>query len=329
MLRRKSVRGFGAGMGVRGFGAGMGRNWGPSPRAYKDGSLGGYGPLMAYQDGSLGAGPGPLMSFKDGSLGMPLFIETGDGIEQIETPVTIHHGPMGEYFSPRPIGEYFSGMAGCRGCSGGLGQAPVAYPTPSGDAVSQAVTAAMATVAAVGSGAPTFDLSSPSAVKEVKNAMVVSPWVVGFAATVPEVMADVEDPVWTKMTVQIVGAWISGYVEFLYAQPTPPATPKATFMDALIREAFEGEFFVPNSLGLRNIYFGGTAGAIGVGISPAQAFPLLTTFLSEETASGSEGGVLPPAIEGQVPTKGNMLAIGIGVAALALVGMAVMGKKKG
>lgn len=355
-MMKSNVRGFGAGMG--GFGAGMGANWGPSPRAYKDGSLGDYGPLMSYQDGSLGA-YGPMMSYKDGSLGMPLFLETGDGIEQLETPVTIHHGPMGEYFSPAPIGEYFSGTAGCTsGCGQihlkeyqaprrkiantlvqqrklmqkrrvnfGMGQTTGA--PPSAEAVTAAMASAISSVTpnAFSSTKGTIDLSSPATVKEVKLAMVMSPWM-GIALQTPEAMLDVEDPIWTKMTVQIVGAWVSGYVEFLYAQPTPPATPKATFMDALLAEGFEGEFFVPNSLGLRHIYFGATAGSIQVGQNPAEAFPILTAFLAEETASGTDGTVLPPAIEGQVPTKGNMLAIGLGVAALAIVGVAVMGKKK-
>jgi hypothetical protein len=145
---------------------------------------------------------------------------------------------------------------------------------------------------------------------------------------VPEVTNDIEDPVWTKMTVQVVGAWVSGYVEFLYSQPNPPATPKAAFMDALLAESFVGEFFVPNALGIRNIYFGATLGATSVGMNPAEAFPIMTEFLSAETASGADGGVLPPAIEGQSTKGGNMLALGLGVAALAIVGVAVMGKKK-
>ena len=283
-----------------GFGAGMGANWGRSPMAFQDGSLGGqgYGPREAFKDGSLGeSGPGPLRSFEDGSLGMPLFLADKDGIRHLETPVTIHHGPLGEYFAPRGMGEYFSGMAGCRGC--GLGQ----------------------------TSSPTLDLKKPATMLEVKQALVLAPWMLSFLEK-PEVAADVEDPVWTKMSSQMVGAWVSGYVDFLYAQPTPPASTKVEFLDALLESSFEGEFFVPNALGIRNIYFGATLGAASVNANPAESFPILTKFLADETASGGEGGVLPPAIEGQETKRGDMLAVGLGMAALVVVGVAVMGGGK-
>lgn len=270
--------------------AGLGQNRGGPLTAFRDGSLGrnwGSSP-RAFQDGSLG-GSGPLMSFKDGSLGMPLFLETQEGIRQLEEPAVIRHG----------MGEYFSGMAGCRGC--GVGQADLTVT-------------------------PTIDLSDPSTALEVKQAIAIAPWMTS-TREVPEAMADVDNPVWTTMTVQLIGAWISGYVEFMYAQENPPAVPKVEFMDTLIAEAFEGEFFVPNALGIRNIYFGATIGATSVGGNPAEAFPKMTFFIKAQDQAQTTGSVLPPAIEGET-TKGSMVAIGLGVAAVALVGVAFFGKKK-
>lgn len=263
-------------------------------RSFQDGSLGkaDFGPLRSYQDGSLGVGSGPMMSFKDGSLGMPLFLESGGEVRALEEPVTIHHGTLG---------EYFSGTAGCRGC--GLGQDASA-------------------------STPTLDLSNPDSVAEVKQAMVIAPWMSDVLQT-PEAMADVEDPLWTTMTVQIVGAWVSGYVEYLYGQPSPPTISKVEYMDTLLAEAFEGEFFVPNTLGILNIYTGAVLGSSSMGANPAEAFPRLTKFSKAATETG-EGDVLPPAIEGQAAgiSQANLMAIGVGVAAVAVVGAIFLGSKK-
>src|SRR5690606_25821710 len=106
--------------------------------AYRDGSLGGagYGPSQAFRDGSLGeSGSGPLMSYQDGSLGMPLFLETQQGLMQMEDPLVIRHGNLGEYFSGtgeyyeanRGTGEYFAATNGLRGCSS-CGQASATAP---------------------------------------------------------------------------------------------------------------------------------------------------------------------------------------------------------
>lgn len=107
--------------------AGVGNT--PPLKAFEDGSLGNTPPLTAYQDGSLGMTPPltaytdgvlgntpPMKAFQDGSLGYPLFI---DG-KEVTQPMTIHHGPMGEYFSANGMGEYFSANAmGCVSCAMG------------------------------------------------------------------------------------------------------------------------------------------------------------------------------------------------------------------
>lgn len=285
--RRAPIRSLYSIYNRRGMGEYFSGTAGGPLMAFQDGSLGkaDFGPLRAYQEGSLGVDPGLLMSFKDGSLGMPLFLESGGELRQLEEPVTIHHGPLG---------EYFTGMAGCRGC-GALGQA------------------------AAGAA---LDLSKPATIAEVKQAMVIAPWMSATLET-PEAMEDLEDPTWTEMTTLLVGAWVGGYVEFLYGQSTPPQMPKAQFMDTLLAEGFVGEFFIPNREGIKHIYTGAVLGAGSVGANPTEAFPTLTSFVA-----APEGEVLPPVMQAQGVSQANMMAIGVGVAALALVGALAFGKKK-
>lgn len=89
--------------------------------SYQDGVLGAMnGSLQSYRDGSLGD-MGPMMAFQDGSLGHPLTLETSSGRQTLEDPVIIRHG-AGEYFNA--TGEYFSGMSGCSSCGVGQASAP-------------------------------------------------------------------------------------------------------------------------------------------------------------------------------------------------------------
>lgn len=274
--------------------------------AFQDGSLGGYGygPMQAFQDGSLGAsGAGPLMSFQDGSLGMPLFLESNGNIQQIEDPVSIHHGSMGEYFAA--TGEYFTGMAGCRGC--GLGQ----------DA-----------------GPAVLDLSDPDTLAELKLAMASAPWVLPFVGgAADEIELDLANPTWTPFTTQIVDAWMSGYHSFIVAaSPEPPKnadgsllTPEQTLVQ--LDQAFPLPDRIPTPDG---VFFVFMAAQIMMqppaeGQPPLIApgsFPILQSFLA-----GADKKVLPPVIASE-SKQGNMLAVGLTIAAIALVGVAVMGSKK-
>lgn len=270
--------------------------------AFQDGSLGkaDFGPLRAYEDGSLGASSGKLMAFHDGSLGMPLFLESGGELRHLDEPVTIHHGSMG---------EYFSGTAGCSGC--GLGQAA-------------------ATETAV------FDLSDPASLQEFKMAVGYAPWVLPNIETGgEEIEADIANPRWTEFTTRLVDAWMSGYVQFLDGLAAGGSAPKkadgsplsSTEVAAQLDAAFPLPNRYPTPEGLFFVFLGASimmqppAGG-GDPLLPPGSLPIMQSTL----ASYPNVEVLPP-VQGGV-SQANLMAIGVGVAAVALVGALAFGSKK-
>jgi len=261
-------------------------------QAYRDGSL---GVLEAFQDGSLGAAPlDPLTAFKDGSLGMPLFLKSKEGLRRLEEPVTIYHG-SGEYF--QGAGEYFTGTSGCHGCG-----AVATGPAPA--------------------GAPSFNLNDAATAQEFKLAITAAPWVfapeglddASRSQLAEVIQEDLSTPAWTPVTTQLVDSYITGMPlsegqtrEQLFAELDPefPLPDRYPTLPGVVRVGF-------NALTLAQ-----------AGLVPPGTFPILQQFLNDQQAAGG-GRVIPPGKS----AGSNMLLIGLGVAGMALVGMAVMGKKK-
>lgn len=282
-------------------------------RAYKDGSLGcarprgaageyfsgagGGGVLQAYQDGSLGD-PGMLRAFQDGSLGGPLFLEDESGVRQLETPVTITHAPMGEYFTGPggggPLSPYRNGVLG-----------------------------------AVEMGGPTLDLNNPAVMKELKIAMGA---VIAGTSYINEFPLEFyEDPSWGSEGTKLATYWWGAAVNItvLALATTKGAALSSEEVGQVTDQIGKGlvePARYPNALGVVNVV--SLAGAAGVPVPPDK-IPLLTAFATAaKAAAGPDGAprgdVIPPGGGGFL--KSNAAAFGL--AAVALVGIALVFRKK-
>lgn len=274
--------------------------------------------LQAYKDGSLGT-YGLLQSYKDGSLGMPLFLESGGELKQLEEPVSIHHGTVGAYgelqaYRDGSLGEYFTGVGGCHGC----GQVDPAMLTAATAANEQAVQAA--SQIAPFAGGPVLDLSDPAVLQEFKLALAVAPWTIAHTAgsAAAETEKDLATPFWTTFTTQLVDSWITG-------MPIgKDRTPESQFAE--LDPLFPLPHRVPaDAVGVALV------GITAIGMTtvtppivPPGSFPNLQQYLTEVSAAG-KGTVLPPKFKSG---GANGMLLAFGIAGAALVGMAVMGKKK-
>lgn len=267
-------------------------------QAYKDGSLGRTGRLQAYKDGSLGkarAGYGPMQAYQEGSLGYPLFIESDGQLREMEEPVTIHH------MSQPP------GHAECGSC--GLG--------------------------ATAGSLPVLDLTDPAAMQELKSAIVLAPWVL---ATVNEqgidmadkIEVDIKNPRWTDLSKQLVETWMAGFGPFMWSvlNPGKPEDPAVLAeLAQTVKEGF-GPNLVPNVQGVSAIYAVVEfmdEGQKKVGAPPySDSLSILTQYVQAVRANDNQGLVEAP---GGGVQQADMLAVGVGVAALVAVGYLLFGKK--
>lgn len=263
--------------------------------AYKDGSLGQFeqasadgGAGHAFRDGVLGqfeqAAAGIGFEQASAGLGLPLYV---DG-QEVDTPMTIYHGPNGLGQTMRPSLRIHQGIDRpwvTRGVLRGIG------------------------AAAEG----TLDLTDPATVREVKTAL-------SFAnpdiTLTPEGQAVYTEswyasPIWDKVTSELMAS-------FLAKATSEPSTYKET---DLATTTDKGSY--PTAAGIITMLAVGV-GSPGYGDDPtyfAKNFPILSTFSQKVAEAGGDTAkfdVKAPYFTESEKVKGKG---GLNVSTMALIGL--------